>query len=92
LVIVTTKRVSVTEAKRDLPSLLKESQRTDVLVFNERKGTLAAAIVSPMAYGELSRVRAYLDARRISEKTAGRRLRVSDLIRKSRAELEARGR
>lgn len=89
---MTTKRVSVAEAKRELPRLLRESEKADILVFNERKGVLAGAIVSAETYGQVSRVRAYLDALRISGKTKGRRLQVADLIRRSRSELEARAR
>lgn len=89
---MTTKRVSVAEAKRELPRLLKESEKADILVFNERRGALAAAIISAESYGKVSRARAYLDALEISDKTRGRRLRVSRLIRKSRSELEGRSR
>lgn len=89
---MTTKRVSVAEAKRDLPRLLKESERADILVFNERRRALAAAIVSAETYGQVARLRAYLEALRISAKTKGLRLQVADLIRTSRAELEARAR
>lgn len=89
---MTTKRVSVAEAKRDLPRLLKESVQADILVFNERRGALAAAIVSAETYGQVARLRAYLDALRISGKTKGRRLQITDLIRTSRSDLEARAR
>ncbi|OFX30379.1 MAG: hypothetical protein A2Z07_12370 [Armatimonadetes bacterium RBG_16_67_12] len=89
---MTIKRVSVAEAKRDLPRLLKESAEADILVFNKRRGALAGAIVSAETYEHVSRIKAYLDALRISDKTRGRRLRVSDLMRKSRSELETRGR
>jgi len=72
--------------------LLKESAEADILVFNKRRGALAGAIVSAETYEHVSRIKAYLDALRISDKTRGRRLRVSDLMRKSRSELETRGR
>ena len=87
---MTIKSVSVAEAKRGLSRLLKETEQADILVFNERKGALAGAIVSAETYGQVARVRAYLDALRISGKTRGRRLQVAELIRKSRSELEAR--
>lgn len=87
---MTTKRVSVATAKRDLPRLLKESQRADILVFNERAGTFAGAIVSGETYERLSHLKAYLEALRISDKTRSRDLRVSALVRKARTELEAR--
>lgn len=89
---MTTKRVSVAKAKRDLPRLLKESAEADILVFNERRGALAGAIVSAETYERISRIMAYLDALKISDQTRGRRLRVSELIRKSRSDLAARGR
>ncbi len=89
---MTTKRVSVAEAKRELPRILKQSENEDILVFNERKGALAGAIISAETYGQVSRVRAYLDALRISGKTKGRSLQVTDLIRRSRSELEGRRR
>lgn len=87
---MTIKSVSVAEAKRGLSRLLKETEQADILVFNKRKGALAGAIVSAETYGQVARVRAYLDALRISGKTRGRRLQVAKLIRKSRSELEAR--
>ena len=86
------KRVSVATARRDLPRLLKESQRTDILIFNERAGTFAGAIVSGETYQRLSHLKAYLEALRISDKTRARDLQVNALVRKARAELEARSR
>ena len=89
---MTTKRVSVAAAKRDLPRLLKESQQTDILIFNERAGALAGALLSGQTYQQFARVRAYLEALRISGQTRRRRLQVAELLKRSRSELEARHR
>lgn len=87
---MSTRRVSVARARRDLPRLLKESREADILIFNERIGTLAGALVSGDAYRRVSRLQAYLDALVLSDKTGHRKLRISDLIRRARVELEGR--
>jgi PHD/YefM family antitoxin component YafN of YafNO toxin-antitoxin module len=88
---MTTKRVSVAEAKRDLPRLLRESRQADIMIFNERARALAGVIVSAATYEELSRLKAYREALRLSEQTRNRMLDVRDLIRRARIDLRACG-
>jgi hypothetical protein len=87
---MTTRRVSVAAAKKDLSRLLKESRKADILIFNERAGALAGALVSGEAYREVLRLKAYLEALRISDKTRMRGPQVLRLLRKSRCYCTAR--
>lgn len=86
------KRVSVAEGKKGFTQLLKEAKEKDipVLIFNERSGEFAGAILSPEEYERYERLRAYFEALRLSKKFAHLKIDVSELVRESRQELEER--
>jgi len=96
IIMQTTKRgatrVSVAEGKKDLSRLLKEATtaRSPILIFNERKGELAGALLSPAEYERYKRLQGYFEALRLSRKFAPLELDLATLVQASRAELDER--
>jgi PHD/YefM family antitoxin component YafN of YafNO toxin-antitoxin module len=88
----TTTRVSVAEGKKDLSRLLKEAAeaRSPILIFNERKGELAGALLSPAEYERYELLQGYFEALRLSQKFAPLTVDLEALVRASRAELDER--
>jgi len=85
-------RVSVAEGKKGLSRLLKKAAEEDsaVLIYNERRGELAGALLSPAEYERYGRLRAYFEALRLSRKFSAVDLDLAELGRASRQELEDR--
>lgn len=88
----TTTRVSVAEGKKDLSRLLREAaeRRSPILIFNERKGELAGALLSPAEYERYERLQGYFEALRLSQKFSPLKLDLEALVKASRAELNER--
>ncbi len=87
----TTTRVSVAEGKKDLSRLLREATaRSPILIFNERKGELAGALLSPSEYERYERLQGYFEALRLSRKFAPLELDLAALVQASRTELDGR--
>jgi len=86
------KRVSVAEGKKEFTQLLKEARekRIPILIFNERLEALAGAILSPEAYEQYERLRAYFEALRLSQRFARLKIDLPNLVRQAREELEER--
>ncbi len=88
----TTARVSVAEGKKDLSRLLREAAeaRSPIPIFNERKGELAGALLSPAEYERYGRLKGYFEALRLSQKFAPLELDLDALVKASRAKLNGR--
>jgi len=86
------RKVSVAEGKRRFTQLLREAQEGPILIVNARSRRLAGALLSPADYARFSRLSAYFEALRISQKLSGSGLTVDELLTEARKELEGRGR
>ena len=89
---MTTTRISIAEGKKSFTQLLKEAREKHIpiLIFNEREGKLAGAILSPEEYERYEQLNAYFEALRLSKKFEHLDLDVPSLVRRARRELEER--
>jgi len=82
------KQVSVAEAKRDLTKLLREAEEKRMEIVVTRRRVPYMTIVRYEDYVRLSRIQAYLDLVRISQRLKSSGLKTSEIYEESRRELE----
>jgi len=82
------RRVSVSESRQSLPSLLREVEEADTTILIYRRDHLAGALVGAEAYERLMRLQAYLDALALSSQLGKLPVHAVKLARTAREDVE----